>query len=52
MFLAVSLIVQDAFIVCDVYIVDVPVRNEREVGCDVDINHHTLIHNELLLHNY
>ena len=35
------------FVPCDVYIVKVPALHEREVGCDVDINNHTLIHNEL-----
>ena len=32
---------------CFVYIVKVPAFHEREVGCDVDIDNHTLIHSEL-----
>ena len=52
LFLAVSLIFQTVFVPCDVYIVEVPALHEREVGCDVDINNHTLIHNELFLRNY
>ena len=35
------------FVPFDVYIVKVHALHERQVGCDVDINIHTLIHNEL-----
>ena len=39
LFLAVSLMFQAVFVSCDMFIVEVPPFNEREVGYDVDIAH-------------